>query len=50
METEPIHKTVKDAFIYDLMGDVGRLHDLIKALPEGLKKPRLQPSALSPWR
>ena len=38
METEPIHKTVKDAFIYDLMGDVGRLHDLIKALPEGLEK------------
>lgn len=38
METEPVHKTAKDAFIYDLMGDVGRLHDLIKALPEGLEK------------
>lgn len=38
METEPTHKSVKDAFIYDLMGDVGRLHDLIKALPEALEK------------
>ena len=38
METEPMHKSVKDAFIYDLLGDVGRLHDQIKALPEGLQK------------
>jgi len=38
METEPLHKNAKDALIYDLLGDVGKLHDQIKALPEALKE------------
>lgn len=38
METEPLHKNAKDALIYDLLGDVGKLHDQIKALPEAFKE------------
>lgn len=30
-------RTTRDALTIDLLGDVGRLHDQIKALPEGLK-------------
>lgn len=30
-------RTTRDALTIDLLGDVGRLHDEIKALPEGLK-------------
>ena len=31
-------RTTRDALTIDLLGDVGRLHDQIKALPEGLKE------------
>lgn len=30
-------RTARDALTIELLGDVGRLHDQIKALPEGLK-------------
>lgn len=36
-------KTARDALIHDLLGDVGKLHDLIKALP-GEMQTALSPS------
>ena len=37
MDAANTPRTTRDALTIDLLGDVGRLHDQIKALPEGLK-------------
>ena len=37
MDAANTPRTTRDALTIDLLGDVGRLHDEIKALPEGLK-------------
>jgi len=36
MGADPSPRTARDALIYDLLGDVGRLHDEVKALPDKL--------------
>ena len=38
MDAANTPRTTRDALTIDLLGDVGRLHDQIKALPEGLQK------------
>jgi hypothetical protein len=38
MDAENIPRTTRDALTLELMGDIGRLDDKIKALPEGLKE------------
>lgn len=38
MDTEKIPRSTRDALTLELLGDVGRLHDDIKALPEALEK------------
>ena len=37
MDAANTPRTTRDALTIELLGDVGRLHDQIKALPEGLK-------------
>ncbi|WP_311224324.1 MULTISPECIES: hypothetical protein [unclassified Acidovorax] len=37
MDAANTPRTTRDALTIELLGDVGRLHDEIKALPEGLK-------------
>jgi len=38
MDVANTPRTTRDALTIELLGDVGRLHDQIKALPEGLKE------------
>ena len=38
MDAANTPRTTRDALTIELLGDVGRLHDQIKALPEGLKE------------
>ena len=38
MEAERTPRTTRDALIHELLGDVGRLHDQVKALPDAFKE------------